>query len=104
MSYTRRDQNIITIAIIIMLCYAISSLVWLRLNAWETTGLLLFCINIVNILLAFFERTNKILTACVNIFVGFLTMFLLKGVIFWFAAVLGFFGIFLFIYLLLNDN
>lgn len=102
MNYTRKEQNAITFSSFLMICYAVALLIWLRLNSWEITGLLLFSIIVVNIILSFFRELNKLITALVCIFVSIVTIFVFDGIMLWFGIILGIYGIFLTVYLLIE--
>ncbi len=102
MHYTRKEQNAVTFASFLMICYGIAMLIWLRQNSWEITGVLLFCINLVNVILSFFGELNKLITSLVCLFVAVVTVFLFSGYIFWFGCVLGIYSIFLTIHLLIG--
>ena len=102
MNYTRKEQNAITFSSFLMICYAVALLIWLRLNSWEITGLLLFSIIVVNIILSFFRELNKLITALVCIFVSIVTIFVFDGIMLWFGIILGIYGICLTVYLLIE--
>ncbi len=76
-----------------MIAYFILALVVFSSSGWDIPGGLLFIINITNFLLFQFIRTNKYLTAVVLIFTGFMSYFLLSGVMSTFGLILGIYGI-----------
>ena len=85
-----------------MMIYAVLLIVLFIQLGFLIPAVLLFIINMANLLLSQFAKTTEFLISIVCIFVGFMAYFLLQGIVSVFGIIFGIYGIVLTIALILD--